>query len=601
MAKTRVSSVKEYFLTPGIRNHAHREFLAMHYFFAEEMTANQVAEKFGYTVNTVYTMARDLQSIYSSTLEDPYFIVRKLGRKKIDKDGEIVKLILEYRLKNLSIPDIKSRLNSQNINISEGTIYTILTKEGFVKLPRRNKNELSNSTIVDNCPELAVAPKSIKLALDGEKENLNFSSAMAGALIFWPIIKNYGIDTVIQNSIYPDLEQIDKQSAILSFLALKLTDVEHYIRDDLWCMDRGLGLFAGLNVLPNAACLNSYSSNITQEMNINFLKELNQVWRRFDLLSDTINLDFSAIPYQGDDGPFEDNCSGKQSKALGSLQAVLAQEPSNGILCYGDTTIFHENQKEVIFEFLDFYSDNGDINNKVKFLIFDSKFTTYHHLGELDRRGIKFITIQRTGKNLLEKILLTPKEQWKTITIKKANNKVGYVTASECITNLAGYNIENNPKQIRQIFIKDSGNIKPLIILTNEFDLSLGDIVRKYSKSWLVEKEISQQINFFHLNRNSSGIVVKVDFDLTMTILAHNLFKLLAKELPSYSSSEAKKIYLNFINNTGSVNITNSSINLGLKKKQTMPLLLETFICNNEFKYGIFNNKNLKISVLNTT
>jgi hypothetical protein len=39
-------------------------------------------------------------------------------------------------------------------------------------------------------------------------------------------------------------------------------------------------------------------------------------------------------------------------------------------------------------------------------------------------------------------------------------------------------------------------------------------VVRRYSRRWLVEKAISEQIEFFHLNRLSSSIVIKVDFDL---------------------------------------------------------------------------------------
>jgi hypothetical protein len=37
-------------------------------------------------------------------------------------------------------------------------------------------------------------------------------------------------------------------------------------------MDRGMGLFAGLNVLPKTAWFSSYSNAIKSEMNINFLK-----------------------------------------------------------------------------------------------------------------------------------------------------------------------------------------------------------------------------------------------------------------------------------------------------------------------------------------
>ncbi|NSW90925.1 MAG: hypothetical protein HPY74_09715 [Firmicutes bacterium] len=74
-------------------------------------------------------------------------------------------------------------------------------------------------------------------------------------------------------------------------------------------MDRGVGLFAGLNVLPKAAWFSSYSSSITREMNISFLKSLYLIRKEEGLLSDTVNIDFTAIPYWGDDDPFENNWS----------------------------------------------------------------------------------------------------------------------------------------------------------------------------------------------------------------------------------------------------------------------------------------------------
>lgn len=60
-------------------------------------------------------------------------------------------------------------------------------------------------------------------------------------------------------------------------------------------------------------------------------------------------------------------------------------------------------------------------------------------------------------------------------------------------------------------------------------------MIRKYTRRWLLEKGISEQIEFFHLNRVSSLMVIKVDFDLTMSILAHNILRLLAMDLPGYS------------------------------------------------------------------
>jgi hypothetical protein len=111
------------------------------------------------------------------------------------------------------------------------------------------------------------------------------------------------------------LPYIKKLSSILSFVALKLSNVRRYTADDLWYMDRGLGLFAGLNVLPKAAWFTSYSSSITREMNMDFLRNLHQVWSKQGLLEDTINLDFTTIPFWG-----EGEHLGNSSEIVGQLR-----------------------------------------------------------------------------------------------------------------------------------------------------------------------------------------------------------------------------------------------------------------------------------------
>ena len=100
-------------------------------------------------------------------------------------------------------------------------------------------------------------------------------------------------------------------------------------------------------------------------------------------------------------------------------------------------------------------------------------------------------------------------------------------------------------------------------------------LIRKYAKHWLIENEIAEQIHFFHLNRNSSGIVIKADFDLTMTILVHNLYRLLASGLPGYSHCRAKTLYDSFIDNYGDITVNNSEINVKINRKRSLPLLRE--------------------------
>jgi len=366
--------------------------------------------------------------------------------------------------------------------------------------------------------------------------------------------------------------------------------------DDAWCMDRGMGLFAGLNVLPKTAWFSSYSSSVTRDMNISFLHSLRKLWKVNELLSDTVNLDFTAIPYWGDDDPFENNWSGKRTKALASLQAVLAQDPDSGLLCYSDTTIRHKNEADVILEFLDFYHNDPKISSNLKYLVFDSRFTTYQNLDKLNKQGLMFITIQRRSKTLEDKAAGIPDSNWKEIRVARDNGKGRTVSAYEDTTTLKGYD-----GNIRQIFIKGNGKIKPAIIITNDFDISLEDLVRKYAKRWLVEKGISEQIHFFHLNRNCSGIVVKVDFDLVMSVLAHNLYRLFARNIDGYSHCEAKRIFNKFILNAGEISISGMDISVKLKKKRTLPLILETLGGSESLSYPWLADRRLLISHANFT
>ena len=127
---------------------------------------------------------------------------------------------------------------------------------------------------------------------------------------------------------------------------------------------------------------------------------------------------------------------------------------------------------------------------------------------------------------------------------------------------------------IRQVSISGHGKIKPALIITNDFDLPVEEVIRKYARRWIVEKTISEPIEFFHLNKVSSSMVIKVDFDLTMTILAHNLYRVFAQELDGYSHSTADTLYRKFMCNGGDIQITENRVIIDMKKKRLLPAIL---------------------------
>jgi len=408
-----------------------------------------------------------------------------------------------------------------------------------------------------------------------------------GILCLLPYIQRYGIDRLILQSDYPETSTISKLSSILCFLALKLSDVRRYSADDIWCMDRGLGLFAGLNVLPKTGWYTSYSHRITRATNREFLKGLHSIMLREGLLSDTANIDFTTIPYWGDDSHLENNWSGIRNKALASISAVLAQDPDSGIITYGDTNIRHEQQSDVAVEFLDFYNSNG--KNNIKYLVFDSKFTTYANLAKLGE-NIKFLTIRRRGKKIVEELNKKSPSSWKKVRVTMANGKGRNLKVNDEKIYLKDYGAE-----LRQIAITGHGKIKPALLITNDFEQPCAKLIRKYTRRWLVEKSISEQIEFFHLNKVSSSMVIKVDFDLTMSILAHNILRLFAMDLPGYSHDADYTLYKKFLSMTGNVKIGINEIAIYLKKKRNLPALLTTMEQYKNMQINIFGKRELAI------
>jgi hypothetical protein len=593
MTKTRVPApeVLEYFSNPSLA--AHRQYLALRMFFLDGASAEDAAQEFGYRPTAVYSFARNFkQKLIECQYDggDPFFQILKTGPKALDREGDIARLVIEYRKKMLSIPEIEILMAGIGHPISAGLIGDILRENGFTRMPKRDRATKEETYRNSGYASLIEAP--ISKALDFGIREFSVPTKGAGLMCFLPIIKKYGIDAAIEASMYPGSSMIGKLNAILSFLALKLSDFERYGQDDAWCMDRGLGMFAGLNVLPKTTWFSVYADKVTRDMNVAFLKGCNKIWKANGLLNDTANLDFTAIPYWGDPDTFERNWSGKRRKAIESIEAALAHDPDTGIICYGDTTVLHENQNEVVLEFLDFSHSGGQGNNSLKYLVFDSKATVLENLGKLDDMGVKFLTIQRKSESQQKKAAAI--KDWKKARIGLENHKSRQITYAE---SEATNNRYGKGKRLRQIFLKGR-HVKHSCIITNDFESNAEQIVRKYARRWLVEKEIHEHVDFFHLNRNSSGIVIKVDFDLTMTILAHNLYRILANEIPRYHHCTARKIYDSFIEGFGEFDIEDTDVTVKLNLKRGIQLLLDA-LPKDKFHYQWIGNKTFNFQANN--
>jgi len=80
------------------------------------------------------------------------------------------------------------------------------------------------------------------------------------------------------------------------------------------------------------------------------------------------------------------------------MLVVLASDPDSGLIDYGSADVLQKDESDLVLEFLDFYR-TGDKKKekKLRYIIFDSKFTNYENLRKLDQGRVIFINHSPKG------------------------------------------------------------------------------------------------------------------------------------------------------------------------------------------------------------
>jgi hypothetical protein len=98
-------------------------------------------------------------------------------------------------------------------------------------------------------------------------------------------------------------------------------------------------------------------------------------------------------------------------------------------------------------------------------------------------------------------------------------------------------------------------------------------VVGDYARRWRVENGIAEAVKFFHLNALSSPILVKVHFDVVMTILADTLYTMLARKLRGFEECDAPKLYRHFVRGKGTVELNQSTVTVTYPRRAHNPIL----------------------------
>jgi hypothetical protein len=374
-----------------------------------------------------------------------------------------------------------------------------------------------------------------------------------------------GIDSVVKKAKLPETRAISAMNYFLSVLALKLLGTERYAHVGDHSFDPGLGLFAGLNVLPKCTALSTYSYSLDQD-HINRLQEAFVVnAHRLGIYDKRIiNLDYHTVPHYGDESVLEKHWAGARGKRMKGALTMFAQDSETKLIVYTAADIQSNEADDQILSFLPYWTKISRQMNST--LVFDSKFTTYRNLSELNRQGVKFITLRRRGKKLLEEAEKV--EPWTKITIPHEKRKYPNPFIYESDVELKDYD-----GRARQIILKGNGHEKPAFLITNDFEKPAETLVSDCSCRWHVETGISEAVKFFHINALSSPILLKVHFDMVMTMIADTLYWRLAQNLRGFEKCDANTIFRNFIHGRGDVAVSGDEIKIVYPKRAHNPIL----------------------------
>ena len=532
-----------------------RRYEALRASYVERLPARIVAERFGYSLAYIHLL-RHLFAHRKIDFSEPV-PEGKTRRRSID--AALKAKICNWREHRLSAGEITALLSEEGVEVSVRTIERVLAEEGYPRLPRRSRLKLGLTVKGASVPAVAQ-----KLSL-GEMPKSSFESEAAGVLLFAPFIEQLNLPQVVQEAGLPGTKTIPALSYFLSFLALKLIGTERYAHLPEHTFDPGLGLFAGLNVLPKCTAMSTYSYGLDAVHLLRLQQSFVRQAARLRLYgADLINLDFHTIPHFGEQSVLESHWAGARNKAMKGALTLFAQDASSKLILYTAADIQRDEANEQVLGFLSFWKKQQ--RGLQPTFVFDSKFTSYANLSELNRQGVKFITLRRRGKAMLDSIeALSP---WKRIHIPHAKRKYPNPIVHESHITLPEYQ-----GQLRQVILRGNGREKPAFIISNDFAVPTELLVGNYARRWRVENVIAEAVKFFNLNALSSPILVKVHFDVIMTMIADTLYSLLARKLRGFENCDASKIYRLFVKGKAKVSLSSQKLTVTFPRRAHNPIL----------------------------
>ena len=147
----------------------------------------------------------------------------------------------------------------------------------------------------------------------------------------------------------------------------------------------------------------------------------------------------------------------------------------------------------------------------------------------------------------MQELAAHPRSAWRRIELQGVSRIYKTPRILDEQVTLTGYD-----EPIRQITVTDLGHEEPTLLLTNQLRRSAAKLIGRYARRMLIENNIEDGVNFFHMDALSSAVALKVNCDVQLTLMASSLYRYLGQRIGhGYETAKSRHLFLDFIDATG--------------------------------------------------
>ena len=539
----------EFFTSP--EGAAHRRYEALRAYFVDRLSAAEAGARFGYTEATVAAMARDFRAG-----DRDFFVERRPGPRVAPAKAAARDTVVRLRAQGRSIDEITEALAATATPLNRTGVWEICRDEGLERLATRGSTR---------APALRERQRRARLIAWPEQPVIEETS-YAGLLLLAPALVELDLPGAVTAAGMPGTREVPALASVLSLLALKMIGQRRVSHVDDVAADAGLAVFAGLESLPKATALGTYSYRLSREANQALLAALAASARRSGQIQGrSFDLDFHAIMHFGDDVALENHYVPRRSQRTESVLTFFAQDGDTHNLVYANATCTKAGQSGEALAFARHW--RAVTGAYPELLVFDSKVTTGAGLAALDAEGITFLTLRARNAKLTARLEALPDDAWTTITLDRRGPHSRPQVHEDTVT------VRGCPKPLRQIAVRGLGHDHPTLVLTNDDNDKAAHLVNRYAKRMTIEQRLEESIRSFHLDALSSAVALNVDLDTTLTVAAQLAYDWLRRRLPGYQTATPDTIWRRFVSTKGSVVLGPDEVVVRLGERTYSPVL----------------------------